>query len=710
MALKLFGKNTAPSNVADSDGITILETTPKPGSGAPRTARSDSASGSGADTGGLRNYGILFAMLALATAVLVVFQQRESANATLHVTASSEMQMLSQQIAKSAQLALRGNGPAFVELKSGRDQFASLLLALDEGGDIDGSRVPPVPAALRPQLEALSAAWQKTERNTAQLLGQRQDLVALNSAVATIGKDSAELLELSEQIASELQAAATDPVSLGAASRNMMLTQRIAKNASALLVDDAIDPEVAFILGRDIDALRKQIDTLAASAPNSDVRSQLGALASAAAPTFDAASAILGNIQKTVQAKQAGSRIFGDSVPLLERSTELTAGLKQLYAGFTRMHALIAAGALASILALAAMARAYRSGVAARRAESERQRQEAESERNLTQQAILRLMNEMGDLADGDLTVRATVTEDITGAIADSVNYTVEELSVLVRRINDAATRVTTATESAQRTSRELLDATERQSREIEEAGTTVQRMAQSMTDSSERALQSAQVARRSLEAARKGAGAVENTIRGMNGIRSQIQETSKRIKRLGESSQEIGEIVELISDITEQTNVLALNAAIQAATAGEAGRGFTVVAEEVQRLAERSAEATKQIAAIVKTIQTDTQDAVGAMENATRDVVEGALLSDAAGQALSEIDQVSLEAAHLIERISTDTQEQAATAGRVAATMKDILTVTEQTTFGTQQTAVSIGQLTDLAVELKGSVSGFKV
>lgn len=710
MALKLFGKNTAPSNVADSDGITILETTPKPSSVAPRTARSDSTSGSGADTGGLRNYGILFGMLALATAVLVVFQQREAANATLHVTASSEMQMLSQQIAKSAQLALRGNGPAFVELKSGRDQFASLLLALDEGGDIDGSRVPPVPAALRPQLEALSAAWQKTERNTAQLLEQRQDLVALNSAVATIGKDSAELLELSEQIVNELQAAATDPVSLGAASRNMMLTQRIAKNASALLVDDAIDPEVAFILGRDIDALRKQIDTLAASAPNSDVRSQLGALASAAAPTFDAASAILGNIQKTVQAKQAGNRIFGDSLPLLERSTELTAGLKQLYAGFTRMHALIAAGALASILALAAMARAYRSGVAARRAESERQRQEAESERNLTQQAILRLMNEMGDLADGDLTVRATVTEDITGAIADSVNYTVEELSVLVRRINDAATRVTTATESAQRTSRELLDATERQSREIEEAGTTVQRMAQSMTDSSERALQSAQVARRSLEAARKGAGAVENTIRGMNGIRSQIQETSKRIKRLGESSQEIGEIVELISDITEQTNVLALNAAIQAATAGEAGRGFTVVAEEVQRLAERSAEATKQIAAIVKTIQTDTQDAVGAMENATRDVVEGAQLSDAAGQALAEIGQVSTDAALRIEQISTDTQNQAETAGRVAETMKDILAITEQTTRGTKQTAVSIGQLADLAVELKGSVSGFKV
>ena len=319
-------------------------------------------------------------------------------------------------------------------------------------------------------------------------------------------------------------------------------------------------------------------------------------------------------------------------------------------------------------------------------------------------------MNEMGDLADGDLTIRATVTEDITGAIADSVNYTIEELSVLVRRINDAASRVTTATESAQRTSNELLAATERQSQEIEEAGATTERMAQSMTDSSERALQSAQVARRSLDAARKGADAVENTIRGMNDIRAQIQETAKRIKRLGESSQEIGEIVELISDITEQTNVLALNAAIQAATAGEAGRGFTVVAEEVQRLAERSAEATKQIAAIVKTIQTDTQDAVGAMENATRNVVEGAQLSDAAGQALAEIGEVSTETARLIERISADTQDQAATAGRVAATMKDILAVTEQTSLGTRQTAVSIGQLAELAVELKGSVSGFKV
>jgi twitching motility protein PilJ len=308
------------------------------------------------------------------------------------------------------------------------------------------------------------------------------------------------------------------------------------------------------------------------------------------------------------------------------------------------------------------------------------------------------------------LTVRATVTEDVTGAIADSVNYTIEELAVLVRRINDAAGRVTTATQAAQRISGELLDASERQSKEIQHAGQQVQEMSRSMTAVSSSALQTAQVARRSLEAARKGTDAVQNSIKGMNEIREQIQETSKRIKRLGESSQEIGEIVELISDITEQTNVLALNAAIQAATAGEAGRGFTVVAEEVQRLAERSAEATKQIAAIVKTIQTDTGDAVAAMENSTRGVVDGAKLSDAAGQALAEIGDVSVEMATLVERISADTQRQANVATEVSEAMKSIQSINDSTTQGTQQSALSIGQLADLAVELKGSVSGFKV
>ncbi len=345
-----------------------------------------------------------------------------------------------------------------------------------------------------------------------------------------------------------------------------------------------------------------------------------------------------------------------------------------------------------------------------RQAETERLRRAAESAKDATQEAILRLMNEMGDLASGDLTARATVTDDITGAIADSVNYTVEELAVLVKRINDAARRVDRATQEAQSISSTLLAASEHQSGKIRDAGNQVLTLADSMQGVSSRAGETAEVARSSLSAADKGDVAVAATISGMNELRSQIQETSKRIKRLGESSQEIGEIVELISDITEQTNVLALNAAIQAASAGAAGRGFAIVAEEVQRLAERSGEATREIAAIVKTIQADTHDTVGAMERATLGVVEGARRSDAAGQSLAEIREVTNRLATMIGAIASDTHVQVKVARQVAEAMEGILKITEETSNGTRQTAGSVGELAALAEELKGSVSGFKV
>ncbi|MDO9598838.1 MAG: methyl-accepting chemotaxis protein [Azoarcus sp.] len=707
MAFKLsLGKDKAAESNSASD-TTIMEDR-----GATQTAqvRPDVPGNERPVTERVRSLGIVFGVMVLATIGLVIYQNQQTGNATRQVAAAGEMQTLSQQIAKSAQLALQGNAAAFAELRRASDRFAALAQALDQGGELDGSALPAAPSGARPQLESVTESWRKMEKDVGQLVTQEATLITLNTSADAINSGNADLLDLTEQVAAlKLQsgAAASD---IATANRAVMLTQRIAKNVNALRVADAIDPEIAFLLGKDTNTFREQLAAMEQMGGDTEVRNRVRRLVESSKTTQEAVSNILGNIQLLVQAKQAGSRLFTDSSMLLARAGELSEAFNSKVRGFSPISALIALSALAALAALGMMAKIYNGDLSQRRADADRQRQSAEDDRNMTQQAILRLMNEMGDLADGDLTIRATVSEDITGAIADSVNYTIEELSVLVRRINDAASRVTAATQAAQKTSNELLDATERQSREIEEAGATVQRMAQSMTESSERALQSAQVARRSLDSARKGADAVENTIRGMNSIRDKIQETSKRIKRLGESSQEIGEIVELISDITEQTNVLALNAAIQAASAGEAGRGFTVVAEEVQRLAERSAEATKQISAIVKTIQTDTQDAVGAMENATRDVVEGAQLSDAAGQALAEIGQVSMDAAQRIEQISTDTHDQAATAGRVADTMKDILAITEQTTRGTKQTAVSIGQLADLAVELKGSVSGFKV
>ena len=333
-----------------------------------------------------------------------------------------------------------------------------------------------------------------------------------------------------------------------------------------------------------------------------------------------------------------------------------------------------------------------------------------ENDGQANQMAVLNLLDEMGDLADGDLTVRAEVRENITGAIADSINYTIDSLRDLVTGINRASEQVNTATGQAQATSAGLLSAAEKQSAQITETTEAVSNMTRSILQVSSNASQASQVAQRSLQAATVGSQAVQNTIAGMNGIREQIQETSKRIKRLGESSQEIGEIVELISDITEQTNILALNAAIQAASAGEAGRGFTVVAEEVQRLAERSSEATKQIGAIVKTIQTDTNSAVAAMEKSTEGVVEGARLSDAAGKALTEIETVSNSLARLIQSISTATEAQTQVASTVTKNMQQIQEITSQTTEGTKLTADSVGQLTKLAEELRDSVAGFKL
>jgi twitching motility protein PilJ len=336
---------------------------------------------------------------------------------------------------------------------------------------------------------------------------------------------------------------------------------------------------------------------------------------------------------------------------------------------------------------------------------------ESVEQQNLkNQEAVLRLLDEMGDLAEGDLTVTAEVSESITGAIADSINYTIDSLRTLVEEINHATEQVTAASSEAQSITTRLQVAALKQSQQIQDAGTAVQQMARSIHEVSANANKSAGVAQRSLQAASQGTVAVQNTISGMNDIRKNIQETSKRIKRLGESSQEINEIVELISNITEQTNILALNAAIQAASAGEAGRGFTVVAEEVQRLAERSSEATKQIGAIVKTIQQDTNDAVVAMERSTEGVVEGTKLSDAAGQALNEIGEVTANLAQLIASISLATHAQIEIEQKVTGLMQQIQLITSQTTEGTKQTAGSIGQLADLAEKLRASVSGFKL
>ena len=470
------------------------------------------------------------------------------------------------------------------------------------------------------------------------------------------------------------------------------------------------------MLGRDLTQLRDTAQSLLVST-DGEARNRLQQVARTAAELQNAAAAGLPAAGAAADAAAARKLLQDNAESLhgqLATIEDLAArdqGGRAISVGAAIVFGLLALATVAALMQVLLRGSRRRALEAeAQRLEAQRLEQAAKRANEQNQAAILRLMNELQEVADGNLTVQATVTEDITGAIADSVNYTVEELRGLVGRINETAEQVDSASTEARDIATRLMTSSESQARDIKDTGTNVLQMTAKIGDVSRAAGESARVAKVSLEAAERGQRAVFNQISGMNEIREQIQETAKRIKRLGESSQEIGEIVELISDITEQTNVLALNAAIQAASAGEAGRGFTVVAEEVQRLAERSAEATKQIDAIVKTIQADTQDAVAAMEKSTVGVVEGAKLSDAAGQALSEIQDVSRDLAELIARISSQTQMQSTSVSEVTKGMQGILRITEETTEGTKQTNVSIGQLTRLAAELRSSVAGFKV
>jgi twitching motility protein PilJ len=374
---------------------------------------------------------------------------------------------------------------------------------------------------------------------------------------------------------------------------------------------------------------------------------------------------------------------------------EAAAGYKYAVVGLL----LLAAAALAALFAVS------RKSMSARRTSELRVR---ENERN--QEAIMRLLDELSSLADGDLTVQATVTEDITGAIADSINYAIEALRELVATINDSAIQLDGAARQTQSAAAHMAKASSAQSRQITAASESMADMAASIEEVSGNSERCADVARHSVDIAHKGGDAVRRTIDGMNAIRETIQETSKRIKRLGESSQEIGNIVELINDIAEQTNILALNASIQASMAGEAGRGFAVVADEVQRLAERAANATKQIEVLVRTIQTDTNEAVVSMERSTTDVVGGALLAENAGAALEEIEQVSNQIASLVQNISASARQQAAVSGNISKSMQVVREISTQTAEGSTATSTSIAKLAALSAQLRKSVAGFRL
>lgn len=633
----------------------------------------------------MRVFGVAAALLFVMTSIAAYMNNLEERHSVRHVGLSGQLSTMSQQLAKNAQQASSGNATSFDALAESKASLTEALTKLEVGEGTPSA----IAGETRAALDALLKITNKALQDIQVLESGRAGVIAFGNAVVAINKVSVEFNGLAQTMIETYRGAQREQ-----ALRFALALERIAKNAN-LVTEMEITIEQLAGFGMDILAAEESLYALPAEDANVVRVKKL----------FDLyrsnVQILVSQARNLVEAKKTAREIIDGSKAMLAESQRLAETSDPASVGQAAMLAAPLFGLL--LLSLLLLLKAYM--------DNSRQRTEDALRINRqNQDGILRLMNELNDLAAGDLTVRATVSEDITGAIADSVNYTADEFRKLVSRIKAAAEQMERAIVSAQDTSRGLLEATQKQAEEIQRADDAVQLMAQSIKEVDSSAAKSADVARRTLVATQQGAQAVRNTISGMDGIREQIQDTAKRIKRLGESSQEIGEIVDLISDITEQTNVLALNAAIQAASAGEAGRGFSVVAEEVQRLAERSAEATRQIGGIVKTIQGDTHDAVAAMEKSILGVVEGAVLSDTAGQSLKEIEQVSNELATLINSISVSTQVQTDMASEVADVMQDILKITEQTTDGTSLAAKSTAQLTSLTSDLRNSVAGFKL
>lgn len=612
-----------------------------------------------------------------------------------------ELRLLSQQIARYATVAsVSGDPQAAENLKNAQTLFAQNLKAVH---GIYGQSATAI--------KDVDKQWSTINSGVDLILSNQKTVNGLYDIGVSISDAIPDIQDKYNKVVNGLVASGAPSTQVALAKNQVWLTERILRSVKSVLAGDEDSVASGDTFSSDIEMFGQYLNGQlqgdnSLGVPMVD-NPALRPVLIDIKDTYDnviakAASKVFVSSPQVMQVRTSANNVFKESDQLLKNLDALADSISVRYNNYVPGFIFII-GLLAIVYSLNRLF-LLRSQIDVARAKK------IQEENDQNQTAILRLLDELGDLADGDLTTNATVSEDFTGAIADSINFAIDQLRELVSRINSTSVQVADYSQGTQSIAMQLAESSEHQAQEIAGASAAINEMAVSIDQVSANAMESASVAERSVDIAYNGADVVQRTIEGMDVIREQIQETSKRIKRLGESSQEIGDIVSLINDIADQTNILALNAAIQASMAGEAGRGFAVVADEVQRLAERSAAATKQIEGLVKTIQSDTNEAVISMEQTTSEVVRGAHLAKDAGVALDEVQSVSRSLADLIQNISDAARQQAASAGHISNTMNIIQDITTQTTTGTINTAKSVGDLANMAVELRASVAGFKL
>ncbi len=668
-------------------------------------------------TGGKRSIPLLTAftlLMAVAAIAALVVVSRIEQHGEAYLQRVAEQQVLSQKIAKYALEASAGDSAAFDRLRTDRDRFAQLTEELRQGAAEEG--LPPSPETMAPPLREVENRWLALRAHVDEILLNQKAILSIREFVDVIDAEIPPLQTASDDVVKILVRNDAGQQQIYFATRQLMLAQRLGDNVSRVLLGGTQTALAIDQFSRDADRFGRVLNGMLAGdnalnisrVSDPEAEAKLAQVAKMFRSIGDHVAEIVELAPAVLPAMEARAEVTAASDSL----EAATAGLAESYSSGQYVPSLgpIPLGRpLVAVLGVVAAILLLVLGVTLLRA-ARAQTQDADQQNLRNQAAIRRLLDEMVDLSDGDLTIEATVTEDITGAIADSVNQAVEEMRSLVTTINETSVRVSASAQETRATALRLEEASDHQRNQIENASTTVKSMSQAMSRMADEAGKSADVAKESVEIASAGGETVRRTISGMDAIRDQIQETSKRIKRLGESSQEIGNIVELIEDIADQTNILALNAAMQAAMAGEAGRGFAVVADEVQRLAERSANATKQIDALVKTIQADTNEAVSSMETSTAGVVNGAKLAEDAGEALQRVEQVSQEIAGVTQAIADQLQGHSSEVGSIDDTMSVIQEITSQTAEGTEQTTQSIETLAQMAEQLRQTVARFKL